>query len=150
MTNRGVAPLDPETTTGQFRLLYGDTQYVPLDPPEVGYGDYTELSDDEIEMFLAISGNSPARAISIYYIRLAGDASKESLSIKDHDLAADLTKRAQDLLAAAARWAAVADAEADIAGDGDIFEIFEVDTCTCPPEAAPWPVGGCRCGLPVF
>jgi len=73
MTNRGVAPLDPETLVGQFRLLYGDTLWVELDPAEAGYGDYTELSDDEITMFLTLAGDSVPMAISVYFVRLAGD-----------------------------------------------------------------------------
>lgn len=148
MANRGIAPLDPETQVGRFRLAYGDTQSVPLDPVEIGYGDYTELSDAEIEEFLLQSGQSVPMAISLYYGRMAGEAAKVTLSIRDHDLANDNTKRYEALLAAAEYWAGVADRE-DAVG-GDIFEVVgppNYRSHPLRPEAAPWPVG---CDVRVF
>jgi len=145
MSNVGVAPLNPDTPVGQFRLAYGDTEFTPFDPEVEGSGNYAELSDVEIKTFLSLSSGSVPRAIATYYRRLAGDAAKKSISVKDHDLSADLTKRASNLLEAAAGW----DAIADSAGEGDIFEIAGMG-CLCDLEAAPYPVGRCGCGPLIF
>lgn len=140
--NRGVTPIDPLTDVGKFRLTYGDTQYTPLDPPELGYGNYTELSDDEIELFLAQSSGSVPGAIGRYYVRLSGDAAKQSVSIKDHDLAEDSTKRAADLRATAQWWFDLAEGDDVLAGSADIFDVVGPplqDGCNCIEGM------GCRC-----
>lgn len=145
MANRGLAPYDPTTTVGQFRVFYGDVTYVPLDPAEVGYGNYAEISDAEIEAFLNSANGSVYRAIGNYYAQLAGQAAKASSSIKDYDLAVDTTKRATDLLNLARYWWGLANDEDTTAGGSDIFEVFGVtnaDTC-CTPEGAAY-YCGCR------
>lgn len=138
MTNRGVTPVDPDTLVGQFRNAYGDTQYVPLDPPELGYGDYTELSDDEIEGFLLQGSDNVNRAIGYYYIRLSGEASKLSKLTKDYDLTVDLTKRANDLRETAKIYFDAAAAEDVVSGATDLFDSFKfVTEPSRTPEAAP-------------
>jgi len=144
--NPGVYPLDPDTKVGQFRLVYGDTQSEPYDPVEAGFQNYSELSDAEIEMFLAQGDDSVNRAIGFYYMRLAGDAAKQSIRAQDYDLVADLTKRAADLRATAAWWFDQADAE----DAEDAFEIVPmVGGCSCHREASPYVVGTWRAGICV-
>lgn len=121
MVNRGVAPVDFETAVGQFRALYGDLSYVPLNPPEVGYGDFKELSDDEITVFLSSAGENVNRAIGNYYAAMAGQAAKTSESVKDFDLAVDNTKRPAALLELARYWWGLAD-EDDLNSE-DAFQI---------------------------
>jgi len=123
MVNRGVTPPDFESPVGLFRASYPDLTYVALDPPEAGYGDYVELSDLEIEGFLALGGGSINRGIGHYYIQLSGQAALRSKSLKDYDLAVDLTKRAADLRATAQFYFGLADDEDALAGDGDWLEI---------------------------
>lgn len=96
-SNSGVYPIDPTTPVGQFRLQYGDTTSVPFDPDTPGFQNYTDYSDAEIEQFLAAGSNSINRAIGYAYLQQAGAASRQSKSVKDYDLAVDLTKRAADL-----------------------------------------------------
>lgn len=146
MVNRGLAPFDPASAVGQFRVLYGDVNYVPLDPAEPGYGNYTELSDLEIEGLLASAGGSTYRAIGNYYAALAGNAAKASSSIRDYDLQVDTTKRATDLLNLAKYWWGLADDEDTTAGGSDIFEVFSMvsEGSCCTPEAAPYSYCGCR------
>lgn len=120
MVNRGVAPLNPSTDVGKFRLAYGDTQYTDLDPPETGYGDYTELSDAEVEGFLE-SGGSVPRGIGYYYLQLAGKAALTGRSVKDYDLAIDTRNRAADLRALAQYWFDLADGE-----DGSSEDAFMI------------------------
>lgn len=128
MTNRGIAPLNPGTTVGQFRLFYGDTQYVDLDPVEPGYGDYTELSDDEISLFLTQSSDSVTRAIGYYYIRLSGEAAKQSKEVEDYDLRVNLTKRAEDLRKTAQSYFELANAEDIASGASDFFQSYPFAT----------------------
>ena len=52
MSNRGVAPADTSTETGQLRTNLGDLNFVPLDPPETGFGSYDWFSDLELEELL--------------------------------------------------------------------------------------------------
>jgi hypothetical protein len=133
MVNRGVTPPDFSTKIGMFRAAYPDLEYVDLDPVEAGYGDYTELSDIEVEGFLALGGDSVNRAIGYYYMQLSGAAAKLSKSTKDFDLATDLTKRAADLRATAQFYFDRADA--DDAADADYFDIVSMgNTCDVTPE----------------
>lgn len=137
--NRGVAPLDPSSDVGKFRLLIGDTSYEELDPPEVGYGDYGMFSDDEIQVFLD-QGETLEDSAYLAYMQLAAAAAIESKSVKDFDLQVDLTKRSGDLRAIALMWRERADA-----ASADIFEVFDIsDDDECFPEAAPRTVGRCR------
>lgn len=151
MVNRGVAPFNPTTAVGQFRVYYGDVTYVPLTPPEVGYGDYTELSDAEIEAFLGSANGSIYRAIGNYYAILAGNAAKVSETVKDYDLSVDSSKRPAALLELARYWWGRADDEDVDAGGSDIFEMFGFGNggC-CTPEAAPNVYCGCRGGNVLF
>jgi hypothetical protein len=142
MANVGVYPLDPDTLVGQFRLAYGDTESVPLDPVQPGYQDYTELSDAEIEMFLAQGSNSINRAIGFYYLRMSGEAAKRSKSAKDYDLSLDLTKRAADLRETALFYFGQADAS-DAASE-DAFIIVPTGRYQEPwPELSERPVWWC-------
>ena len=140
MTNKGIAPLQPTTDVGQFRLLIGDTSYSDLCPAQPGFGDYGMFSDDEISLFLA-QGESPEEAAYLGYLQLAGAAAMEAKSVKDFDLSIDLTKRASELRAIAQMWRDRADALG-----ADIFEVFDLSDRGCvKPELAPCRVG-CGCG----
>lgn len=124
--NPGVAPFDPETAVGRFRILAGDTKWVAYAPDEEGYGNYTYFSDAEIEGFLAIYPESVSRAIGNAYLTLASSAAIHSQSIKDYDLAVDTTKRAADLRAIAQMWFDRADDEDAASGGADIFDTFDM------------------------
>jgi hypothetical protein len=119
--NKGIAPLDPNTPVGSFRVLFGDVSYVPLNPPEEGYGDYRELSDVEIEGFISAASGSIYRGIATYYVQLAGQAAKVAESVKDFDLALDDTKRPAALLELAKYYFGLADNEDT--GAEDAFQI---------------------------
>lgn len=120
--NPGEFPLDPATQVGQFRLIYGDTESEPYTPVEPGYQNYTELADAEIEAFLAQGGDSITRSIGYLYLAMAGKAAKESITIKDHDLSVDLTKRADSLRAMAQFWFDNADND-DLISAEEAFDI---------------------------
>lgn len=128
MPNIGIYPLDPLTEVGQFRLVYGDTQSVPLDPVVLGFQDYTFYSDDEIEAYIVMGGTSIARAIGFAYMQAAGAAALESKSIADYDLKVDLTKRSEALREIALMWFGRADLEDDIAGTNEYFNITDTGT----------------------
>lgn len=108
--NPGAVPLTPGNPISDFRLAYGDITSTPYDPDEPGYRNFTELSDAEIEGFLA-AGGSVYRAIGFYYVQLAGKAALVGRSVKDHDLAIDSRQRSADLRALADYWFGLADDE---------------------------------------
>lgn len=142
--NPGAFPLNPTTPVGQFRLVYGDTDSTPYDPPEPGFQNYEELSDEEIERFLSQGEGSIPRGIGYLYLALAGQAAKQSRTIQDYDLKVDLTKRAADLRAIAQMWFDRADDDDDASGANDIFEVFDMAPRRCRHELAECPTG-CRC-----
>lgn len=121
----GAYPLDPATPVGTFRLVYGDTESTPYDPVEPGFQNYGELSDAEIQAFIAQGGDSTNRAIGFYYIALAGKAAIESKSVSDYDIKIDTTKRAADLRAIAQWWFDLADND-DATSAEEAFEIVPV------------------------
>ena len=107
--NDGLVPLDPATPVGQFRIMVGDTTAEAYDPPVAGRGNYAMFSDLEIEGFIAAAGDNLYRAVGFSYLTLAGQAARESKSVKDFDLSIDLTKRATDLRLIADTWFVRAD-----------------------------------------
>ena len=138
--NRGIAPLDPTSDVGQFRLLSGDVDYKPLDPPEAGFGDYTLWSDDQILALIAVGGGIP-RGIANAYAQLA--ASTQAATIKTDDLNFSGKAEVDKWLALAARWEAVADRDDSRAVD-DYFDIVTVGgERHRHPEGSPWSAGWC-------
>lgn len=122
MVNKGIAPPDMTSDIGRFRALYGDLSYVPLVPDEPGYGDYADLSDEEIQAFIDQGAGSIAQGIGWLYLGMAGQAAMQSKSIKDQDLAVDTTKRAADLRALAQFWF---DRD-DLSETGDYFDVVTI------------------------
>jgi hypothetical protein len=128
MPNIGIYPLNPLTDVGQFRLVYGDTQSVPLSPVVPGFQDYTFYSDDEITAYVAMGGDSVARAIGFAYMQAAGAAAMQSKSVADYDLKVDLTKRSEDLRETALMWFGRADDADDLTGANEYFNITDTGT----------------------
>lgn len=59
--NEGASPINTETLAGKVRLLVGDTDPKPLDPPVTGQGEYYWYSDTELEALGELHGGSPKR-----------------------------------------------------------------------------------------
>lgn len=120
MANRGIAPFDPGTDIGRFRVRAGDTTWTELDPPEPGYGHYEKWSDAEIQVFL----ESPSLEWGIYeaYLQLATSAAIESREISDFDLKVSTSKRADQLFRIAQEWRDIAAGE-DASAAEEAFEI---------------------------
>ena len=139
--NLGVAPVDPTTDVGRVRLLLGDSDGKPLDPPVEGKASYNLLSDAEIEAYLAAGSGSALRGIGFYYMALAGEAAKESKSVKDFDLSVDLKSRAGDLRNMALMWFDRADEE-DAGAFEDEFVVVPTGKHdpVYPPELTPRPI----------
>lgn len=134
MVNRGVAPLDITTDIGLFRMRLGDVNYVPLSPPETGFGDYNYFSDNEITGFILAGGGSITQGLGYATMQWALAAANESKSITDYDLKVDYTKRAAELRATAQMYFDLAGNESDadeflIAGSG-------IDDCDYSIEGA--------------
>ena len=73
MANKGVAPADLTTDVGRLRAILGDMDYVPLDPPEAGFGDYGMYSDGELSVFLG-QGESVEGGAYFAYMQMAAAA----------------------------------------------------------------------------
>lgn len=134
MTNRGIAPLDPLTSVGQLRLLVGDTEYVDLVPPEVGFGDYNNFSDDELNGFVTAGGGSITRASGFAYLRLAALAAAGAISWRSDDLAVDSKIVASEYRLLARIAFEQADNEEDLNASGFALDFPFSCTCdgTCP------------------
>lgn len=121
--NPGVYPVDTMTDVGKFRVKVQDIVATPYNPDEPGYANYAKISDAEIEVMLEDNG-SVSWALSEFYTILADSAAIESKTVKDSDLAVNLTERAKDLRIAAQSWAEKATREDDALGTTDVFEIL--------------------------
>lgn len=144
MANRGIAPVDTTTNIGKMRVKIRDVTYVALDPVEAGYGNYTNYSDDELQVFLDDGGDSLTRALGYYTLDLATQAAIAAVSIADHDLKISQVERSKELRATALLYFDQAKEEDGLSGVSDIFDSFEFGGTNGPPypviEAAPYPV----------
>lgn len=136
--NKGVAPPDTATDTGKLRVVLGDLSFTDLEPPELGFGNYTLFGDSELETFLEIGGGLEAAA-SLAFMQLATSAAMESKTVRDYDLQVDLTKRSKEFRDLAQMWKDRADELTS-----DIFELADVliRDRHCAPEANPRPFPG--------
>lgn len=150
MVNRGVAPLDPLTEVGQLRLLLGDIDYVDLVPPEAGYGDYNNFSDDELEGFILAGSGSITRASGFGYLRLAALAASGAISWRSDDLSLDAKQVAAEYrLLANIAFGQADNEEALGASSFALDHPYKTCDCwggcaTCAQELAAPPVR-CRC-----
>lgn len=103
-TNVGIAPPDYSTTVGQFRALIGDTDFVELDPPVSGQGEYDWYGDDAITGLLSVYGDNPKRAAAQALRTIASSQalllkkwSADDLSVDGAAIAEALRKLAKDL-----------------------------------------------------
>jgi hypothetical protein len=104
MVNRGVAPADLSTPIGQLRSLIGDVTFVPLNPPEAGFGDYANFSDDQLQSFLDLGANNLAYAVGYAYTSLAAQFAADSIKVTTDDESVDLTARAESMRKIANDW----------------------------------------------
>lgn len=140
-TKRGIAPADPTTPVGKFRLAAGDSEYEPYAPPEPGFGLYQLWTDDEITALIAIAGGSIARAISLAYAQIGASYAASGATIKTDDLSVSVKDSVGNWLSLSRYWADIADAEDGRAVD-DYFDLVDVgqrEYCG-KPEASPWPL----------
>lgn len=137
--NIGIAPPELDTPVGEFRVLYGDTAFEELDPPQPGLGNYTNLSDAEIKVYLKQGRDNPKRALGYLMLSLSAEAAAKSKTVKDYDLMVDLTRRSGDYRRLAEQWFGLADEDDTSTGSDDIFDSFGIDNGPVPhPEASPY------------
>lgn len=135
----GVWPVNADTAIGRYRLLLGDVNGVEYDPAVEGFRSYEVLSDAEIQAFIdQAGGESVTKGIAFYYLRLAGEAAKESLVIQDADLRVDQSKTAADLRAMAQFWLDQGDVDDAISAE-EAFEIVPTGRASGGfiPESSP-------------
>lgn len=137
MANRGVAPLDPNTLVGQFRIAAGDAEYKEFQPTEFGYGDYAIWSDAEIEAYLRLAGDKLPRAIAIGYRQLAASWVSLGATIKTDDLTYSSKDTVGQWIQLADYWDKIAN-DSDASSVDDYFDLVQMGRCASwPPEASP-------------
>lgn len=141
-TERGVAPLDPNTDIGRMRVALGDVDYEEYDPPQPGYGLYQVFSDDQLQVFLDLAKGNVARAIAMAYAQIGASWASTGATIRTDDLTFSAKDSVGNWLTLAAYWNKIAD-DQDDAAVNDYFDLVEVGyRCHCKPELAQW--GNCR------
>lgn len=140
MSNRGVSPVDTASEVGQLRLLVGDTSSIPLSPAVSGFADYSQWSDDALQVALTATGGNQLRAAGTLYLQLAAEFSMTSRSIATDDLRLDTKHRGADLLKVAQSFFDQADG-ADAESANDFFQIVpRASSRVCVrPEGTPYP-----------
>lgn len=140
--NVGVAPPDKTTNVGKMRFALGDSDWTPTDDPAIlGMGQYQLFSDDELETFLELAGDSVARAIAMAYRQIGASWASTGATIKTDDLTYSAKDSVGNWLNLAAYWDKVADDQDQRAIDS-YFDLVEVGSAAggrCKPEAMPWP-----------
>lgn len=135
---RGIAPPNPETPTGNFRLLAGDSEWQPYSPQQPGYGLYQTWSDAEIQAFLTLANGNVARAISYAYNQIGAMYAASGATIKTDDLSYSVKDSVGNWAGLARYWSDMAD-RADATAADDMF--IMVDTGYqqpwMRPEASP-------------
>lgn len=122
--NTGAAPINPNTLAGKVRVLIGDTDAKPLDPPVSGQGEYAWYSDTELEVLGEMFADSPKR-VAIWV--LSQVAISDALLLKkwtSEDLAVDGPAIIRGIEATLKRLSKEADAEDDLGGDAEFFGIY--------------------------
>lgn len=144
--NPGVYPINASTDVGQMRYLLGDTESTAYDPVEAGYQNYEFFSDAELQALLTMAGDSIPTAVGYAYLKLAGAAAGQSVEWQSDDLRVSLSKTPGELRQIAQMWFDQGSSEA---GNIDIFELVNVNSCTCPCHNYEFAWGqceyGCRC-----
>jgi len=130
--NPGEYPITAGTDIATLRALLADTVSVAYAPAEAGYQNYTYFSDDELDAFLTLAGDSVIGAAGYAYISLAASAAAVAMSIKDFDLAVDTTKRSGEYRALGEMYLKMAGLD----GTPDFFEIVATGSYPTPAELA--------------
>lgn len=123
--NVGANPPDFSTLAGKVRVLVGDTNPSPLDPPVTGQGEYAWFSDDEIAALGDMFGSNPKKVaiwvlsqVSVSQALLLKKWTSEDLEV---DGPAILTAMEKTI----ARLAREVAAEDVLTGDSEFFGVYE-------------------------
>ena len=138
MAKIGIAPPDPSTDVGRFRLLAGDSTPDECDSP-AGMGEYAYFSDEEISAFLEATGGNIPRAIAIGYRQISAYWASSGATIRTDDLTYSNKDSVASWLALADKWDKIADDE-DKRNGLDYFDLVYpgADVCHRKPEGAPY------------
>lgn len=136
MANQGTFPPNYTTLAGKVRVLVGDTDAAPLDPPVVGRGTYAWYSDDELEALGAQFGDSPKR-VAIWVLSQA--AISQAFLLKkwtSEDLQVDGPAIMRGIEATLKRLSAEVAKEEEALGEDEFFGYFALPEY--PAQVTPW------------
>lgn len=122
--NIGAYPPDMTSLAGKVRVLVGDTDAAPLDPPTPGLGVYAWYSDEELEALGEMNGSNPKR-VAIWV--LSQVAMSQAMLLKkwtSEDLQVDGPAILRSMEATLKRLAAEVEAEAALDPELDFFGIY--------------------------
>lgn len=141
--NVGIAPPDKATNVGKMRFALGDSEWIDLDPPQVGLGQYQLFSDAELETFLELADNNIARAIAMAYRQIGASWASSGATVKTDDLTYSAKDSVGNWVNLASYWDKVADDQDERAAN-NFFDLVDLGATRrgtdFPPEASPWPV----------
>lgn len=141
--NVGIAPPDKATNVGKMRFALGDSEWIDLEPPQVGFGQYQLFSDAELETFLELADNNIARAIAMAYRQIGASWASSGATVKTDDLTYSAKDSVGNWVNLAAHWDKVAD-DQDERAVNNFFDLVDLGATRrgpdFPPEASPWPV----------
>lgn len=143
MSNPGVYPVDSTTDVGKLRILLGDVNSVPLDPPVTGQTDFTSFSDSQLQGYIDASSDNLTRAMAFAYLALAAAYGSGGPEWQTDDLHVKEDGTGGFYLSLANRYFGLADDEDGLAGS-DYVNIVPTgrDRPYVRPEASPWPYCG--------
>lgn len=144
MSNPGAFPIDSATQVGQLRILLGDINSVPLDPPVAGQQDFQNFSDAQLQSYIDNSNDSLTRAMAYAYLALASAYGPGDPEWQTDDLHVKADGRGSFYLSLANRYFGLADDE-DGAATNDYVNIVPTnrsDPYYDRPEASPYPYCG--------
>lgn len=147
MANYGIPFEDTTDGLRSFRTTVGDTAYTEITPPPANpewTANYVLFSDLEAQTYIDQSDENSFRAAGWAFMTLSAQAALRAKSVKDYDLSVDLTKRAEDLRAAAQFFFDQADA-LDLEDGFFIGSTGVRCDLIWPPELAPWDLSQFLC-----
>lgn len=130
MANAGLNPPDFTTLAGKVRLLVGDTEPDPLDPPVSGQGEYAWYSDAELEALGEMYGGNPKK-VAIYVLSIV--AVNQAMLLKkwtSEDLQIDGPAIVKGIENTLKRLAKEVDVEGVLAGEDEFFAVYGPDRPT--------------------
>lgn len=125
MANKGAVPVNYNTLAGKVRVLVGDTDPTNVVGP---IGEYAWYSDAELEALGDLNRNSPKRTAIWVLSQVAISQAMLLKKWTSEDLQVDGPAIAKGIEATLRRLAKEADEEEAALGEGEFFDVVDLNT----------------------